>query len=145
MTTDITLPEYEKLSAPNWGGYGEMPITPATLELARTIARLLSEPADIAPGGDGTVCFEWVDAEKGNKVFLDIGEDEISIYARIGEKDANSPQSGKRIARTMSNLIFNLRLWYWHFQIARDAPWVSISFNRYRWGSGERSPWIELH
>ena len=45
----------------------------------------------------------------------------------------------------MSNLLFNLRLWYWHFQIRRDRPWISFSRNPYRWARGERSPWIELH
>lgn len=45
----------------------------------------------------------------------------------------------------MSNLWINLRLWYWHLQVSRDAPWVWISFNKYRWINGYRSPWIELN
>lgn len=39
----------------------------------------------------------------------------------------------------------NLRVAYWHFQITRDRPWVRFSFNRYRWGRGERTPIVEFH
>ena len=44
----------------------------------------------------------------------------------------------------MSNLIFNLRIFYWHFQIARDAPYVRFGFNHYRWEHGIGWHWIEL-
>jgi len=45
----------------------------------------------------------------------------------------------------VSNLILNLRVWYWHLQIDRDRWWAPrITFNDYRWELGERSPWIEL-
>lgn len=45
----------------------------------------------------------------------------------------------------MSNLIFNLRFWYWHFQIRRDRPWISLSFNPYHWNHGIGWRWFQLH
>jgi hypothetical protein len=45
----------------------------------------------------------------------------------------------------MNNLWINLRLWYWHLQVSRDRPWLWVSFNRYRWARGLRSPWLERH
>lgn len=45
----------------------------------------------------------------------------------------------------MSNLIFNLRVFYWHFQIMRDRPFVRISANSY-WKNGKwKEKWVELH
>lgn len=44
----------------------------------------------------------------------------------------------------MSNLIFNLRIFYWHFQIKRDSPYVQFGFNSYRWHRRAVWPWIEL-
>jgi hypothetical protein len=37
-----------------------------------------------APGADGTIGLEWVDSANDRKIFMDIGPDWISIYARIG-------------------------------------------------------------
>lgn len=36
----------------------------------------------------------------------------------------------------MSNLIVNIRVAYWHFQVQRDRPWISVSLNRYWWDRG---------
>jgi hypothetical protein len=38
----------------------------------------------------------------------------------------------------MSNTIVNIRVFYWHFQVMRDRPWVRLSFNRYWWDVGVR-------
>lgn len=74
---------YEQYAVPNWDGYDGLPITPKTLQLAKALDALLSEPPHIAPSADGTIGFEWINA--GNdKVFLDVSESGISIYARIG-------------------------------------------------------------
>lgn len=46
----------------------------------------------------------------------------------------------------MSNLIFNLRIACWHFQIERDWPWFRVSFNDYHKGRlGKGSPWVEWY
>lgn len=45
----------------------------------------------------------------------------------------------------MSNLLLNLRIACWHFQIMRDRPWVRFGFNRYRWEHGHRRPIVEFH
>lgn len=80
------LSDYEDYDFEDWDGYGGKPITAETLALARAINDLLKQPPHIAPGGDGTIGFEWCDFEKDHKVFLDVSSDGISFYARIGEK-----------------------------------------------------------
>ena len=46
----------------------------------------------------------------------------------------------------MSNLIFNLRIGLWHFQIRRDWPFVAIQRNDYHEGKlGKSSPWIAFY
>jgi len=49
----------------------------------------------------------------------------------------------------MSNLIFNLRIWCVHFQIARDWPWFIVSYNKHHegrcFGRERSSPLIELY
>ena len=45
----------------------------------------------------------------------------------------------------MSNLWINWRFWYWHFQVGPDRPFVSFSFNPYRWARRDCRPWIEFH
>lgn len=54
--------EFESYDIPDWDGYGAQPIQTETVEAARAIWRLLpmgAPRADIAPGGDGTIGFEW--------------------------------------------------------------------------------------
>lgn len=43
----------------------------------------------------------------------------------------------------MSNLIINLRIWCFHFQVARDRPWFRVSYNDYHRNGGSR--FIELY
>lgn len=45
----------------------------------------------------------------------------------------------------MSDLLLNLRIWYYHFQIKKHRPWVRISFNRYRAEFRDWRPFIEFH
>lgn len=74
---------YEQYNFRGWDGYDGLPITPETLRLAKAIDSLLSEPPHIAPGGDGTIGFEWLG--HNSELFLDISDAGISIYARIDE------------------------------------------------------------
>ncbi len=80
------LEKYEAYNIRNWDGYDADPIVPKTLEIARALAGLFDKPPEAAPGGDGTIGFEWVDFEKGHKVFLDVAEGFIHIYVRIGNQ-----------------------------------------------------------
>ena len=44
----------------------------------------------------------------------------------------------------MSNLIFNLRIKTWHFQIMRDRPFIRIYRNMYYY-KNPNFPWMELY
>jgi hypothetical protein len=77
----MELAEYEGYNTTNWDGYGAEPVTPETLAFARTIAELLKSAPDAAPGGDGSVCFEWVNGP--NKIFFDVRGTDVSMFARI--------------------------------------------------------------
>ena len=47
---------------------------------------------------------------------------------------------------TLRNLIFHLRIAYWHVQIGRDRPWFRLFRNDYHRGRlGKDSPWVELY
>src|SRR6266853_4802012 len=55
--------EFELYDVPNWDGYNANPITAVTVSTARQFQSLLDRShaahAEIAPGGDGTIGFEW--------------------------------------------------------------------------------------
>lgn len=89
--TDL-LAEYEGYNCHDWDGYGAEPVTPETLAVARTIAAMMQHPPDPAPGGDGTVCFEWRD-NKENIICLDVLAGQIAFYGRLDGKffSARSP------------------------------------------------------
>lgn len=84
MTTTIAAPVrrdplkgYERYSERDWDGYDADPISPETLNAARTFLRLLpltlGDP-DIAPGSDGTIGLEWQFSDRPlKKLFIDIG------------------------------------------------------------------------
>jgi hypothetical protein len=44
----------------------------------------------------------------------------------------------------MSNLIFNLRILYWHIQIERHPLRGAIRFNTFLWHRGLKGQWVEL-
>jgi hypothetical protein len=76
--------EYETYSMPNWDGYDAEPILPETVRAARSLNRLLPREApepDIAPGGDGTIGFEWYSAAEKRWTLVDVGPGEL-IKAR---------------------------------------------------------------
>jgi hypothetical protein len=77
----MELSGYEDYNSANWDGYGAQPVKPETLNVARIIAAMLREPPDIAPGGDGSIGFEWVSGS--NKIFMDLRETHFTIYGRI--------------------------------------------------------------
>lgn len=85
LVRDSVLADYGEYAEPNWDGYGADPITPDTLVIGRALAALFEKPPHAAPGGDGTVGFEWVDLERGHKVFFDAHHDYIGVYVRVGD------------------------------------------------------------
>lgn len=83
---------YEDYNVSNWDAYGADPITPETLAFAQKLAALLEQKPDDAPGGDGSICWEW---RSGDDILcLDVqGPGDFRVYGRIGEKHyhLNSP------------------------------------------------------
>lgn len=46
----------------------------------------------------------------------------------------------------MSDLILNIRVGLWHFQIGKNAPHFRIDRNEwYRGKLGKESPWVEIY
>lgn len=39
----------------------------------------------------------------------------------------------------------NLRVFYWHLQLATDAPFVRIVFGRYAWEHGISWRWVQTY
>lgn len=82
--------DYRGYDQPNWGGYGEDPIPPETVALAEKLFHLLnSDRPDDAPGGDGSICFEWRYG-KDDILCLDVEADGFRVYGRIGGKHYRS-------------------------------------------------------
>ena len=75
--------EYEKYNSPDWDGYGAEPISPETVKLGRAIYDLLNgQRPDDAPGGDGSIAFEWRNGE--DMMCLDVCGDEFRVYGKMG-------------------------------------------------------------
>lgn len=51
--------EISDLTVPNWDGYGAESIGLTVVDMAKTIVEALKGSPDIAPGGDGSIGFEW--------------------------------------------------------------------------------------
>jgi hypothetical protein len=45
----------------------------------------------------------------------------------------------------MSNLFFNIRVLYWHFQLMSDRPYVRFSFNPHHWEQGIGWSWVRVY
>jgi hypothetical protein len=81
----MPLEGYEAYNVENWDGYNADPITPETLGFAQKIAALIEQKPDDAPGGDGSVCWEWRTGE--DILCLDVQKDgDFRVYGRIGGK-----------------------------------------------------------
>jgi hypothetical protein len=82
--------EYELYHISDWDGYGAQPITSETVQTARSFKLLLPMDApqpDIAPGGDGTIGFEWRSGSPGNRslILVDIGPGDLIVARRVDE------------------------------------------------------------
>jgi hypothetical protein len=91
--------EYVDYAVPDWDGYGANPITTETVAAARALKRLfISEvpPADIAPGADGTIGFEWRSgsATARTRIIFEVGPGDRLIARQIdpsGSEQAYPP------------------------------------------------------
>lgn len=78
--TFAAIDEIAQLTIPNWDSYGAEPIAGETVSCARIFNGILPESLrtlNIAPGGDGSIGFEWhrcgdlklwIDIEPGPKI-----------------------------------------------------------------------------
>lgn len=78
----MPLTGYEELNVSDWDGYGADPVKPETLAFAQKIAAMLDRGPDDAPGGDGSICWEW---RNGDDILcLDVqAEGDFRIYGTI--------------------------------------------------------------
>jgi hypothetical protein len=80
--------DYSGYETADWDGYGADPITPATVAAARSLQRLLDREipaADIAPGADGTIGFEWRSGSSGSRtrIVFEVGPSERLVVRQI--------------------------------------------------------------
>lgn len=107
--------EYELYDVPDWDGYGGEPITRSTIHAARALKGLLPmdvTPADIAPGGDGRIGFEWRRGSPSNRTFImiDVGPDDVVVGRRVaptGEVDTFPTTRVHTGARAMIRWLFS--------------------------------------
>jgi hypothetical protein len=45
----------------------------------------------------------------------------------------------------MSNLIFNIRILYWHIQLEKDQKWPAIIFNDYHYQNYLKDGWFSIY
>jgi hypothetical protein len=77
-----TLMEFEDL-APNWDGYGALPVARETIGNCREALLLLLRHTiapDITPNPNGTIGFEWNSAD--GEAHLEIGRTRFSFFAK---------------------------------------------------------------
>ena len=90
FTAPDKFTDYESYNVPGWDGYDADPITIEKVQAARYFARQLPRhllPADIAPGAEGTIGFEWQIGGSGDKsetVFVEVGPGDIISAFREG-------------------------------------------------------------
>jgi hypothetical protein len=85
--------EYEAYSVDDWDGYGAQPILSTTVALARSFFDRLPRghlDPDVAPGGDGSIGFEWVIhcGREQQMLYVDVRPGEDIEARRIGESGA---------------------------------------------------------
>lgn len=106
---------FEAYDIDDWDGYGARPITADTVKAARSFARLFDQNvprADVAPGGDGTIGFEWRLGVPGAviRIIIDIGPGGRVFARRIdhgGTVISFSPTRVETGARQLLHEIFS--------------------------------------
>jgi hypothetical protein len=80
--------DYSGYDQRNWGGYDEEPISSETVGLAKALHKMLRDTPCDAPGGDGSIGFEW---RNGDDILcLDVMGSSFRVYGRIGGKHLHS-------------------------------------------------------
>jgi len=87
ISFDDFFSEFQQYDGKNWDGDDAEPISPETVQWARTLHDALPrdvQPPDISPGADGTIGFQWVAEQNGRRLFriVDVGPGS-QIAARI--------------------------------------------------------------
>lgn len=105
--------EYEAYDVEDWDGYGAAPISIVTVNAARSFKRMLPRDTplpDIAPGGDGTVGFEWRFGPPGEHCFVlvDVGPADLITARKINEDGAVKAFAPTRLDRSGRALIRQL-------------------------------------
>jgi len=80
--------EYESYNLSGWDGFDAQPISAATVQEARNLSLLLPRElmsADIAPGVDGTIGFEWRTGSGDQRIvtILDVGPGDRVVARRL--------------------------------------------------------------
>jgi hypothetical protein len=88
VTSPDEFTEYEDYNFSGWDGMKAQAISAETVQGARSFALLLpreQRPADIAPGADGTIGFEWRTGSTDHRVItlVDIGPGDRVIARRL--------------------------------------------------------------
>src|SRR2546429_568723 len=87
---DAAFLGFSEYAIRDWDGDGAEPITSETLDFARRVHSALPRalrPADIAPGGDGTIGFEWQEgpAERRKFTIIKVGPDDRVAARKLNE------------------------------------------------------------
>ena len=101
---------FESYDINDWDGYGAKPITADTVKAARSFRHLFDQdipPADIAPGADGTIGFEWRlgAPDKLTRILIDVGPGGRVFARRIDEQGHVTVFSPTRVETSARELL----------------------------------------
>ncbi|WP_154073519.1 hypothetical protein [Bradyrhizobium erythrophlei] len=104
---------FESYDIEDWDGYGAQPITADTVRAARSFKRLFDQntpPADIAPGADGTIGFEWRLGVSGApvRILIDVGPGGRVFARRIDENGKTTQFDTTRVETAARQLLHEI-------------------------------------
>jgi hypothetical protein len=105
---------YESYDVEDWDGYGASSIAQATIDSARRFYWQLPRQvanADIAPGSDGTIGFEWRFGTARNRsslILIDIGPGDVVTARKVNSLGEITHFSPTHVGTGAENLISQL-------------------------------------
>lgn len=107
--------EYESYNSAGWDGFDAQAISAETIREARNFALLLPRelgPADVAPGADGTIGFEWRTGSGDQReiTIVDVGPGDRVVARRLfstGKTAAYEPTTMRTGAAALIGQLFN--------------------------------------
>jgi hypothetical protein len=101
---------FESYDIDDWDGYGAKPITADTVKAARSFRNMFDRDipqADIAPGADGTIGFEWRlgVSDKSTRILIDVGPGGRVFARRIDEQGHVTKFSPTRVETAARQLL----------------------------------------